>query len=130
MSEKVKVSRGIAEAIEYEIERLKDCTTLSTKAIKNLILQDSINHTHRGKAKELNDIATFDLAEMLINGYEIEYTPEEKIRDLYKKHSEKHLKYIRENNNFDLRYHQGYVFGMYEALEILGKKIDGVNLNY
>ncbi|MGE7840656.1 hypothetical protein ACQKNX_07685 [Lysinibacillus sp. NPDC093712] len=78
----------------------------------------------------VHELKFIDFCNAFYYGYEIEYTSEEKIKELCKEHSEKHLKYVKENNNYNLRYHQGYVFGMCEALEILGKKIDGVNINF
>lgn len=113
--EKVKVSREVADAVEYEIQRLKDCTTLSTKAIKNLILHDSINHSHRGGAKALNGIPTFDLAEILINGYEVEKTPEEKLLQEY-------LTGLLVGSG-----HRTYANAIKFTLDTLGIEIKGIN---
>jgi hypothetical protein len=56
------------------------------------------------------------LARALINGYEVEQTPEDKVRDRYEF-------YI----SCEDRKERGRAMGIKEALDILGKQIKGVN---
>ena len=105
MGEKVKVSREVAEAIESAFE----------VSNKEQVLED---HARSGmwQNKEflpLNNLSLLEMAAIVINGYEIEETPEEKFLRVYKMQLD--------INRLD------FADGMKYALETLGIKIKGIN---
>lgn len=69
MTEKVKVSRALADAIEHNLNSCTKDRFLKDQA-KSCRWENPIN-------LPLNDITVFELAEILVNGYVIEETPEE-----------------------------------------------------
>ena len=120
MGEKVKVSRELAKAIEI--------ATATNDESYLLWLHHDIQRTGSGwevgypGCGPLGEIPTIEFAEILINGYEIEKTPEEKLTEWY----------------LSLNQTWGYhLDGEVEAkiavetidktLEILGIKIKGIN---
>lgn len=89
MSEKVKLKREVAEAIEtlrtpsngfsnYAIIGMMNDHRESMKEIV-------VINNHMGQGKMHPD----DLIAALVNGYEVEETPEEKVRRYYENHAEK-----------------------------------------
>lgn len=67
------------------------------------------------------------LAAALVNGYEVEKTPEEKLREYFEEtkrtRDERHLAGDTEGK----RFHGGALVGICNTLELLGIKIEGVN---
>lgn len=86
MTEKVKVSREVAEAIEKALNYflLADGGEDPEEA---LIVQHAFELHGEVKQKMLADVlfelGTFELAEILVNGYEVELTPEEKVLEYF-----------------------------------------------
>ncbi|MCY9052514.1 hypothetical protein MOE90_02250 [Bacillus spizizenii] len=75
----------------------------------------------------LNDLDTLTLAAALVNGYEVEKTPEEKVREYYegvkRTRDERYLAGDIEGK----RFHAGALVGICNTLGLLGIKIEGVN---
>ncbi|MED2979534.1 hypothetical protein P4284_23005 [Bacillus swezeyi] len=75
----------------------------------------------------LYDLDILTLAAALINGYEVEKTPEEKIREYYEE-AQRRCKARSETGDIEgLRYNAGRGYGVVDTLDILGIKIEGVN---
>lgn len=119
MTEKVKVSKEVAEAIEKALNYflLADGGEDPEEA---LIVQHAIELYGEVKQKMLADVLfelrTFELAEILVNGYEVEQTQEEKIKKLF-------YGYAGENEFHESDAQKAIL----ELLEILEKKVEGVN---
>lgn len=115
MTEKVKVSRELATAIE---------TALEYCGSKNDVLQEHID-TWSDDCIPLNSLSFLELAEILVNGYEVEQTPEEKWEGIYKEASRK-LGTFNYSEHEDAR-----IEGLLEAIEEMTKdfnlKIKGVS---
>ncbi|MGG1419095.1 hypothetical protein ABE220_09490 [Bacillus subtilis] len=70
----------------------------------------------------LNDLDNLTLAAALVNGYEVEKTPEEKVRELYNKHRhEAACSFTDEGTNLSL----GKAFGIKEASKVFGVNVEG-----
>ena len=72
MNEKVKVSKEVAEAIEREKRKLNG---YNDNQLFSTLFENKINR----RVPELIGIGSIEFAKMLLNGYEVEQTPEEKI---------------------------------------------------
>ncbi|MDE1383263.1 DUF1642 domain-containing protein [Bacillus paralicheniformis] len=73
----------------------------------------------------LNNLYTIVLAAALINGYEVEKTPEEKVREYYAANYQRHEQSMpRSKDDF---YTSGVAEGVRNTLDSLGIKIEGVN---
>lgn len=87
MAEKIKVSKGIANVIDRYITRnIKNYELSLESAMEDLIVchpnidwEDYLD----GEFKELENITTYDLMQVLVLGYEVEKTPEDKVREIY-----------------------------------------------
>lgn len=87
MTEKIKVSQGIANAIDrYTTRNIKNYELSLESAMEDLIVchpnidwEDYLD----GEFKELENITTYDLMRVLVLGYEVEKTPEYKVREIY-----------------------------------------------
>ncbi|MCY8472388.1 hypothetical protein [Bacillus halotolerans] len=79
---------------------------------------------------EFQPIASMDivtLAAALVNGYEVEKTPEEKVREYFEDVKNRREK-RRDAGLFEsFRYNDGKVDGIRNTLDYLGIKIEGVN---
>lgn len=116
-SEKVKVSREVADFIEGYEEHVNG----SANWKDNLIAEHSRSWLNcfeglKDEAECMRGITPFELAVILINGYEVEQTPEEKLSEFYRG---------RVNSPND--YEREYAYGIEFTLRSLGIKIKGVN---
>lgn len=123
MSEKVKLPREVADAIDGVIQHADENLLYDVTYIKNVCENDKFD-----APKFLpiyNYIASVGFKEYfraLVNGYEVEETKEERFLNWYREHQE-----IVVNEK------QGFVKSRYmldgaeTVLEILGIKIEGVN---
>ncbi|WP_035389592.1 hypothetical protein [Bacillus sp. UNC125MFCrub1.1] len=73
----------------------------------------------------LNKLSLVSLAAALINGYEIEKSPEQKVREFYDYNHEKHER--SEALSPEDHYTAGTDWGIRQTLNHLGIKIEGVN---
>lgn len=75
----------------------------------------------------LNDLDILTLAAALVNGYEVEKTPEEKVREYFewlkRSRDERHIAGDVEGKRFKA----GLLQGVLNTLDYLGIKIEGVN---
>jgi len=110
MSEKVTVTKEVAEAL-YEVER----NYISTGITLNFHVTKGLS----GKYAPLQTLDIEDLAKALINGYEVEKTPEEKVSEYYRKHELCTLELSDKYN--------GIRIGIRTTLDLLGINIEGVN---
>lgn len=124
-SAKVTLTREVAEAIEQERKQGHAIAYIFTDV-------------YEGKSSRVLNlyfprIQSFDvLMQALVSGYEVEKTPEDKILESYRSHSEIVLFYSRRNHRrLDIsereqeRYSSGYVAGVNEIAKAYGIAIEG-----
>jgi hypothetical protein len=69
------------------------------------------------------------LAVALVNGYEVEQTPEDKVRERYSR-AVADMRFHREKCQIGMeKYFDGYTSGIFDCLDDLNIKIEGVNAN-
>ncbi|TWJ39204.1 hypothetical protein P5637_23135 [Bacillus paralicheniformis] len=76
---------------------------------------------------ELEDLDIMTLAAALINGYEVDKTPEEKVRGYFGEAQRRRRERRDAGDIESMRYNSGKMDGVRTALDILGIKIEGVN---
>lgn len=124
MAEKVKVSREVAEFIKSYEENVASCNGWED----HLLMEHSREFfgSFEGAKDEalcMKDIPPIELAKILINGYEIKQTPEEKLLATY----ERQRAWQETNDPFDRRAHTAYGNAIVYTLDTLGIKIEGIN---
>ena len=111
---KVVVPKEVAEAIE------------SAKSIRSeeVIVNMSIAKSFVGEQAILNSVNPYTIVKMLLNGYEVEKSPEEKVREYYgrKRQRRNGLLCGIEREHLEVSMHT-----VQETLDLLGIKIEGVN---
>jgi hypothetical protein len=116
----VVLPREVAEAIEGLREKGWNNAWLIQIPFKKELGGEKIGTI---KKYAMGNLETYMTA--LINGYEIEKSPEEKVREYY----ESHMNQVELTEH--LSYEEGYVDGVIDAVEetlnLLGIKIEGVN---
>ena len=118
MTEKLKVSREVADAIEC-VKR--ECYGFN--ATMNIHIKNGWTSEEK---MPLSQLTAEQLATALIVGYEVEKTPHEKIAVIYKHHYPK----SRDGSGSTQKYFsKGYVKGIKFTLEKLGITVKGVNDN-
>lgn len=131
---KVIIPREVAEAIESFLyyNNYDDSSKENKEFLKGFLVYKHHKVIHLGdgwggigdtKYAALNDISTYDLMRALVNGYEVEKTPEEQLRELYEE-------YIQDATSLDYdRNTQGEAAAstMEQTLDILGIVIKGIN---
>lgn len=93
---------------------------------KEELLTAKVHCCHFGdEYSGINTIDIMTLAAALINGYEVEKTPEEKVREYYAANYQRHEQSMpRSKDDF---YTSGVEEGVRNTLDSLGIKIEGVN---
>jgi len=118
---KVKVSREVAEAIEFQLERKRG-------DIDDLIARHAGHKNGFGKfyarSAILDEMSVSQFASALINGYEVEETPEEKWSRRYKQTVDC-LAFLIADDVRDLLEKEKWVIE--EMAKDFGLKIEGVN---
>ena len=112
--EKVKLSKFHFDAME----ELKEQIALYNESFYT-VMERYIENDYRG-AKYLEKLKHFDLlqiAEMLILGYELHETKEEKLKKYYE----------QKLNSKENIYEFSKALGIYDCLEILGIRIEDIN---
>lgn len=112
---KVIVSREVAEAIEGLLkssfyDTKEDILTAHAR------MSDLVKHNWAEPYDVLNHVPLLQLAQILINGYEVELTPEEEIKKMY-------VNCRLSHDEDDDTYARGILY----ALNTLGIKIKGIN---
>lgn len=122
MSEKVKVSHEIANALDTLLENN------SKDHVLYLIADKGPHSIGRFDAEAIiflrKNTSPLGVAKMLINGYEVELTPEEVISKDFLIEKENALSNPYADSR--IRSH-GYTLGVRNTLELLGIKIKGIN---
>ncbi|MGF0002847.1 hypothetical protein ACQRCG_04915 [Bacillus altitudinis] len=119
---KPEITKEQAEAIEFLRKHYDD------RGILELYAEDTIGHVHQMYGHDCGcvyDLDLIDFAAALINGYEIEKSPEEKLRDYYGFNHDEHHKAIIGSPRS--QYTSGVADGIRKTLDPLGIKIEGVN---
>lgn len=115
MTEKIKVSREVAEAIEYLLSHKHYEYTKEKLLTTHAKMEKYPKRSWADEANPLNDIDLLVLAEILVNGYEVELTPHEKVRE-----------FVEGYQDID-DFSHGIRVGITEVLDMLNIKIEGVN---
>jgi hypothetical protein len=114
MTEKVKVSREVAEAIEYLLNHEHYGYTKEKLLLTHAEMERFPKRTWADNSA-LNNVELLDLAAMIVNGYEVEQTPEEIIKEKYEE--------LFDYEPIDRACKDSFRF----ILDTLGIKIKGVN---
>lgn len=114
MNEKVKISCEQEKLLNQRISHYKR-QQLNKNQIVSSIFDDKKS---RGffEGTSFHNMGTFDFMKILTGQYEVEQTPEDKIKDLF-------YGYAGENEFYESDAQKA----IQELLEILGKKVKGVN---
>ncbi|MDH5159882.1 hypothetical protein [Heyndrickxia oleronia] len=110
---KVTLTKEQAAAIERAKERKETHRIVLAAAEKP-------SGWHNGIYVPLNELSLEKLMSALVNGYEIEATPEEKVRKYYDE-----IKEMYERYEYDID--DGVLTGVRKTLDLLDIKIEGVN---
>ena len=116
MTEKLKVSRAIADAIEY----VKTLNSINEILINHAIADDAWVR----KAEAVNDLSIGELATALLVGYEVDMTPRERIAYEYNYHQKRAKE---EKSGREKWVGKGYVRGVQRTLKNLNITVKGVN---
>lgn len=121
---KALVTEEQAKAIEF----LRGAYT--DGEIMTMYVEDTLGYIEMRHGRDVGCLYNLDalgLATALINGYEVDTTPEAKIKEYY----EEALRYRRESEDEadieSAEYYSGRIHGVMEVLTILGVDIEGVN---
>jgi hypothetical protein len=111
--EKVKLPKEVAEAIVYLRSKGEMTADIIINSCGNANSQPyTVLRAYADTPKNLER-----LAHALINGFEVEQTPEDKVREIYEK----------AGNELDSMYMVVFRNGVHKTLDALGIKIEGVN---
>ena len=125
MSEKSKVSKQLAtslEDIQYNSNRdqLYDLSFIASQA-------NSGWESCKTVMTFVQRVGRVKYFELLVNGYDVELTPEEKVREYF---NETHSEYLDADPGTTIeRRLCGRIDGILETLHLLGITIEGVNAN-
>ncbi len=124
MSEKVKVGKEVAEAIKWYEENAEKSGIIywEDELLYNHALNNNGEIDVREEIKPLLKYSAFELAEILVKGYEIYQTPEEQLSTQYNE-------IFKRNPRLSENYEKGIMDGIELALDTLGIEIDGINKN-
>lgn len=115
--DKIKVSKEVAHALEMA---LKTCSKAKFFEQHSNKMQWSLD-----VYLPLNQISNWKMAQILINGYEVEETPEDKLIRQFRDFGERKNNFTTESKNFG--YWEGREKQVVATLNTLGIKIKGIN---
>jgi hypothetical protein len=127
--EKVILPRDVAEAIDtYLAEFGKEALIIAACSI----VDDPENNSWISKYQALNEISVLDLMSALVNGYTIEKSPEEKVREYYEELKEQRELASKGSlfSSMEIsRYHRltSKMVSVRHTLNLLGITIEGIN---
>jgi hypothetical protein len=123
MNEKVTLPKEVAEAIEhYRGKGFSDAAIVSIAVTDGSML----GHAESLVAYVLEDFNNSDkLMFGLVNGYEVELTPQEQLRNYYAEVTEKY--YVATNGTVEELCNKAELDAISKTLYILGIEIEGVN---
>lgn len=110
---KVKVSKEVAEAVEFQLTKRS-----SEELLKRKAKHDAGHGWFINRSAVLNELSFDQLAQALYVGYEVKKSPKEELASIYKY-------YKFEAYTTDMT---AYADGIERAVSILGLKIEGVNV--
>lgn len=116
----VTVSKEVAEAIEYLQKDVE-------YGFSEFMRVKSQSGWTTSKASPLNKVEIKTLASALINGYQVEKSPEEQVREFYDKCRTNSEIAYEQGEYRQSEYLNGQVNGISLTLQMLGIKIKGVN---
>ena len=124
--EKVKVSKEVAEFME-SFKTLGDVNWENALLEQHTEVIRDTDATIKEGAKCMLQYSTFEVAQMLVNGYEVEKSPEEQLSAIY--NDEKAKLYVMQIMHDPAKYanHKSFMRGVETTLEALGIKIEGIN---
>lgn len=138
MTEKIKVSKEVAEAIEKyihywtkEIGKTKEEVKALLVGTHNELKYKGWDAYRDGSYKAMEGISTFDLMQVLVNGYEVEMTPHEQLINSYTK--TKNKKDVLQaspdtpSKVATINGYRNYMEGIRFTLDVLGITIKGIN---
>ena len=118
-NEKVTISKKVADAIEKARKGYGDRQILE-------VAFDPNNSWETVGAKPLNDVDPMLLAKALVNGYEVERTPHDQLREYF----EINTAWIEDPGSYEPTERQRFLGrnqGVLRTLNILGITVEGVN---
>jgi len=118
LTEKIKVSKEVAEAIEF-FGKAGEHTWYNTVLMGVACAQSGFPSSTPAHLLG-SEYTLYELAEILVNGYEVELTPHEKIHEMYKEAHE------GAHGQRNIRFHEGVAYGVFETLKALGEKVEGI----
>lgn len=121
---KALVTEEQAKAIEF----LRGAYT--DGEIMAMYVEDTLGYIEMRHGRDVGCLYNLDalgLATALINGYEVDTTPEEKIKEYYEEALKCHRESKYEWDVESMQYHSGRIDGVRKTLTILGVDIEGVN---
>ncbi|XAG96631.1 hypothetical protein U9I19_000220 [Bacillus phage KKP_4049] len=121
---KALVTEEQAKAIEF----LRGAYT--DGEIMAMYVEDTLGYIEMRHGRDVGCLYNLDalgLATALINGYEVEKTPEEQIKEYHEEALKCHRESKYEWDVESMQYHSGRIDGVRKTLDILGIKIEGVN---
>ena len=121
MSEKVKLPVEVAEAIEAHRKCHHDNAIIISQSFE---VKD--NGAHRNSIRDFASDNFDTFLQALVNGYEVEETPEDKVREYFKQLNDDHGVWSNGHKSSSSPY--GYeLTGCVRTLNLLGINIKGVN---
>ena len=102
----------------------------SDEKIMSMYVDDALGYIEMQHGRSvgcLYDLDALRFATALVNGYEVEKTPEEKIKEYYEEALKCHRESEYEVDVESMQYHSGRIDGVRKTLTILGVDIEGVN---
>ena len=124
--EKVKVSKEVADFIE-------SCKTYGDVNWENALLEqramfaNAHNDDIKDNAKCMLQYSTWEVAQMLVNGYEVEKTQEEQLQAIYAEEKRAFDIALSEKDTECQFVHHNFIRGMIRTLNVLGVEIEGIN---
>ncbi|XAG96154.1 hypothetical protein U7128_000218 [Bacillus phage KKP_4050] len=102
----------------------------SDEKIMSMYVDDALGYIEMQHGRSvgcLYDLDALRFATALVNGYEVEKTPEEQIKEYHEEALKCHRESKYEWDVESMQYHSGRIDGVRKTLDILGIKIEGVN---
>lgn len=116
MSEKVILPRDVAKAIEAIIGRGGEDKDIIAYAMDRYTVKDASVIFHYAQEN------FHDIMSALVNGYTVEQTPEEKVREYYDEQER-----LADEAAYDGDYNAGQAYAIEHTLNLLGITIEGIN---
>ena len=120
--EKVKVSKEVAEFME-SFKTLGDVNWENALLEQHTEVIRDTDATIKEGAKCMLQYSTFEVAQMLVNGWEVEKSPEDKILETF----QRQYTQCDADDICDKRSRVAYANGIVYTLDTLGIKIEGIN---